>query len=125
MLKDSPVFPTLPSTDIQRSKKFYQDKLGLEIIYEDEGSVLFQAGKGSRIYLYKRPTSNAEHTLASFYVDDIYKAVEQLSENGVNFEHYDMNDIKTDKNGVAAKGDQKAAWFKDPDGNILGLSQVE
>ena len=125
MLSDNPVFPTLPTTNIQKAKVFYRNKLGLKILYEEEQGIIFQAGKNSRIYMYKRPPSSADHTQAAFYVKDIYKKIEELEENGIEFLQYDNDRVKTDKKGVAKRGKQKAAWFKDPDGNILGLSQIK
>lgn len=127
MLNNAPLYPTIPITDLERSIDFYQNKLGLkrvEIEMEDD-SAMFETGKGTKIYLYKRAPSKADHTLASFEVDDLEEVMDQLEEKGVEFERYDLPNLKTDEKGVMEMGDAKAAWFKDPDGNIFGIVQVK
>lgn len=63
----------------------------------------------------------ATNTVASFKVDDVLATVNELKGKEVTFESYDMPEIKTDENNIATFGEYKAAWFKDPDGNILAL----
>jgi len=125
MLKTAPVSPTLPSTDLKRSRDFYVDKLGLSVKKETEGSLTFEAGGGTLLYVYKRPPAPSEHTLASFQVGSVEEAVDALSANGVEFEHYDFPGLKTNEKGIAVSEEEgeKAAWFKDPDGNILAIAQ--
>jgi len=118
MLNDSPVFPSIRVTEISKAKEFYEGKLGLKVIYDQPGELLLEAGKKSRI-------STATHTLAVFYVSDIYKTLEDLASKGVKPVTYNIPGIKTDKKGVIGKGNKKGAWVKDPDGNILGLSQIK
>ncbi len=124
MLADSYVHPTLPVVDLERALKFYEGKLGLKVLSRDPspGAVL-EAGGGSRLYLYQRGATKADHTVASFKVDDVEATVKVLKEKGIVFEEYDMPGLKTDE-GVATMGDLKAAWFKDTEGNILGLSNM-
>ena len=125
MLNDSPVFPSIRVTEISKAKEFYEGKLGLKVIYDQPGELLLEAGKKSRIYLYEGEKSTATHTLAVFYVSDIYKTLEDLASKGVKPVTYNIPGIKTDKKGVIGKGNKKGAWVKDPDGNILGLSQIK
>jgi hypothetical protein len=61
--------------------------------------------------------------VAGWYVNDIEAVVDNLTENGVRFERYDQAQIATDEKGIAVLGTSKGAWFKDPDGNTLGLLQ--
>lgn len=123
MLANSPVVTTIPVTDVDRAKKFYSEVLGLqEQATPEPGGVLFVAGAGTKLFLYQRGPSTADHTLASFNVTNIETTMADLRSKGVTFEEYDMGEIKT-VNGVASMGTTKAAWFKDPDGNILGLDQ--
>jgi catechol 2,3-dioxygenase-like lactoylglutathione lyase family enzyme len=124
MLSNNPVFPSIRVSNIAAAREFYGGKLGLKVIYEKKGELLLLAGKNSRIYLYEGEKSVATHTLAVFYVDDIYKQIDELESNGVTFEHYDLPGIKTDEKGVVEHEGKKGAWFTDPDGNILGLSQI-
>ena len=124
VLTNSTVSPTLVSTNLDRSKDFYGNKLGLkeDPSMTDENGVLYQAGNGTNLYLYKRPNPPvADHTLVSFKVDNLEAEITELSQKGVVFEHYDMPGLKTDEKGIATMGPVKSAWFKDPDGNILSL----
>lgn len=125
MLANAKVIPTLPSTDLATSKKFYTEKLGLSIKSEHSGGVSFSAGGGTELYIYERPPSPAAHTLAVFSVNDLESVVDGLSAKGVKFEQYDIPGLKTDEKGIAIidSENEKAAWFKDPDGNILSVSQ--
>jgi predicted enzyme related to lactoylglutathione lyase len=126
MLSDSPVMPTIPVTDINRAIDFYANKLGLKrsAMQSEKDSALFDAGAGTMLFLYQRPPSPAQHTLASFKVEDLLKTMDDLSQNGVVFEHYDFPGLKTDEKGIAINEGSKAAWFKDPDGNILGMVEA-
>jgi catechol 2,3-dioxygenase-like lactoylglutathione lyase family enzyme len=127
MLSDSAVMPTIPVTDIQRSIDFYTNKLGLkrDAMEVEKDSALFDAGKGTMLYLYQRPPSITTHTLASFSVEDLEQTMDELIQKGVAFEHYDMPGLKTDEKGIAINEATKAAWFKDPDGNIIGIVEVK
>ena len=128
MLADAPVSAILVGTDIERAKKFYVEKLGLRLAEMPdlpEDSAMFQGGEGTMIYLYEREGgSKAEHTVAGWLVEDIEKAVEELSERGVVFEQYDMPGLKTDERGIAVSGPAKSAWFKDTEGNILAVNET-
>ncbi len=122
MLSTSVIFATAPTTDVARAKEFYTEKVGLKVMHEDEAGVALEAGSGSSIYLYKRAPSKADHTVASFMVSDIDSEVNELRSKGVKFEDYNMPGLTTE-NGIATWGKDKAAWFKDPDNNIIGLFQ--
>jgi catechol 2,3-dioxygenase-like lactoylglutathione lyase family enzyme len=130
MLNNKSINPTLPAVDIKRARKFYEEKLGLELIMEDPSPGLwFKAGNGTMLYIYQRAATRADHTVAAFEVDNIDAEVSQLKGKGVRFEEYDIPNmgIKT-VNGIAAmplEGNQmKTAWFKDSEGNILALNQM-
>ena len=124
MLANAPIAPTIPVTDLAKAREFYEGKLGLNVKQEDEGEgLLLEAGKGSMLYLYKRPPAPSQHTLASFHVQDIDAEMDELIAKGVEFEHYDMPGLKTDEKGIAVMGTMRGSWFKDPDGNILALDE--
>jgi predicted enzyme related to lactoylglutathione lyase len=114
---------TVPAEDIDRGIRFYTEVLGLKRLEAPEEQVgLFQAGKGSTILMYQRPgRTKAEHTAITFNVDDLDAVVDGLIARGVTFEQYDMGTIKTDARGISDQGSHRAAWLKDPEGNILGL----
>jgi catechol 2,3-dioxygenase-like lactoylglutathione lyase family enzyme len=125
MLSNSVVAPTLPVVDLERARKFYEEKLGLKVVRDDPSpGLMLQGGKGTKIYLYQRSATKADHTVASFEVENIDAEVNELIKKGVRFEEYDMPDmgIKT-INGIAVMNGEKAAWFKDTEGNILALGQ--
>ena len=126
MLSNAMVYPTIPATDIQRAKKFYQEKIGLKIVAEDGSpGVMFQAGRDSMLYIYQRPASHCEHTLAFFNVDNLESEVTALKGKGVMFEEYDIPsmNIKT-VNSITTSEGMKAAWFKDSEGNTLGIGEL-
>ena len=122
MLTNAHMTTILPVVDLDRACHFYGDTLGLEPAGASvEGGALFQTGDGSELELLPRPTpSKAEHTALTFEVDDVDSEVEELAAKGVSFEDYDLPGFKTEGH-IAALGDERAAWFKDPDGNILCL----
>jgi catechol 2,3-dioxygenase-like lactoylglutathione lyase family enzyme len=125
MFKNAAVLATIPAEDIDRAKTFYVDTLGFTVrMTAPDGGLLLGAGDGSSFLLY--PTQfagTAEHTVAAIAVDKIEPEVEELRSKGVVFEDYDMPGLKTE-NGIATMGDLKAAWFKDTEGNIIGVSQM-
>lgn len=123
MLSRSQITATIPSTDISKTKDFYTKKIGLSLVSEEEGMLMLEAEDKSRLLAYERPPAKSEHTLVTFLVNDIEKEVEELTAKGVVFEQYDSDWIKTDERGIAEFEGQKAAWFKDPDQNILGIAQ--
>jgi catechol 2,3-dioxygenase-like lactoylglutathione lyase family enzyme len=121
MLTDARITAIVPTTDLARARQFYGETLGLN----DLGAatpgpqVIYRCGGGTILEVYERPTAgDAQHTLASWEVDDVRAAVDELRSRGIRFEDYDLPEIKTD-DGVATAGDFQAAWFRDPDGNIL------
>jgi predicted enzyme related to lactoylglutathione lyase len=124
MLKDAPIVPYIPATDVTRARRFYEQKVGLVPREEFAGGVEYECGDRSWIYLY--PTANAGTSKASqafWEVDDVEAEVADLKSRGVVFEEYDMPGLKT-VNGIATGGGTKAAWFKDSEGNILAIIQM-
>jgi catechol 2,3-dioxygenase-like lactoylglutathione lyase family enzyme len=114
----------IPVSDEQRGRDFYGGTLGFEVLVYEEGmGIWYQAGGGSRFFVYQSVgAGQSRATLASFVVDDLDGAMEELRGKGVAFEDYDLPGLKTE-NGVATLGPVRGAWFKDPDGNILALSE--
>ncbi len=126
MLTNASVYPTIPVTDMNRAKDFYTNTLGLKLDDKSEpAGVVFKAGN-TKLYIYQRGPSRADHTLASFDVDNLEQTINELSQKGIVFEQYDIPEmgLKTDEKGIAVQGSVKGAWFKDPDGNILAISQM-
>ena len=132
MIFDAKISPTLPAVDLERGKKFYHDLLGLKVAFEDPSGIMFEARHGSQLYLYKRGPTKADHTVVSFEVDHIESEVDGLRRKGVKFEEYDIPEMNLKTvDGIATfpvppggQYETKSAWFKDPEGNILALTQM-
>jgi catechol 2,3-dioxygenase-like lactoylglutathione lyase family enzyme len=121
LLTDARITAIVPTTDLARARQFYGETLGLQETGASAPGpeVIYRCGGGTLLEVYERPSAgDAEHTLASWEVPDVRSAVDELRGRGVQFEEYDMPDIKTE-DGVATVGDFQAGWFRDPDGNIL------
>ena len=119
ILADSLAVTTVAVTDVDRAKRFYQEQVGLTILEETPFSIRFGAGKGSQLSV--RPGQpNVGQTVAHFEVDDIEAVVRELTSRGVAFEEYETP--KT-VNHIAQIGPARGAWFKDPDGNVLGVRE--
>ncbi len=125
MLQGRPVTPTLPAEDIGRARAFYEEKLGLTPLKSTEGDVMFECGGGTMLYIYERGPSVAEHTEAVFQVDDVESEINDLESRGVVFEDYDMPDVKTDEKHMATQDGYHTAWFKDTEGNIIGITDMK
>lgn len=124
MLRSAFAMASLPAEDIQRAIKFYTEVLGLKKVSEPfEGGVIFEAGNGSQFFMYQRARTKAEHTVLNFMVDNVEAEVKELAGKGVKFEQYDTPGVKTNALGIAEVEGQKAAWFTDPEGNIIAIEE--
>lgn len=120
MLSDSTIFATIAVSDIASGKKFYGETLGLEQTDENPGGVTYTSG-GGKLFVYESQTAGkGEATCAAWEVGDIESVVEDLKAKGISFEHYDFPG-GTREGDIHTMGPMKAAWFKDPDGNILSV----
>lgn len=124
MLSEFPVFPILLSLDLDASRAFYHDVLGLEVAREDEGDrIVFRAGGGTQIAVTKSTVGTADsQTQMAWRVPDIHAAVADLRARGVRIEEYVAPDPVT-RDGIADMGHSWAAWFIDPSGNCLAVVQ--
>jgi len=127
MLKDAQIGAVVPVSNLERAIEFYGDKLGLGTPERDEmpqnPGARFHIG-GGELYVYESVgAGQSRHTLCAFEVPDIESEVDDLRGRGVTIEEYDMPGMKSE-NGIIDLGNGiKGAFFKDPDGNILGLGQ--
>ena len=121
MLGNSAAIATIAVKDIQRAKKFYEGALGLKPLDSPQPEVVnYKTGK-NKILVYKSEFAGTnKSTAVTWELDDVESVVGQLKSKGVTFEHYDFPGMKL-KGDVHQAGGFKAAWFKDPDGNILAL----
>jgi catechol 2,3-dioxygenase-like lactoylglutathione lyase family enzyme len=131
VLEDGKVATRIPVRDLQRARKFYAEKLGLEPKEERPGGLLYRCSSGEFALFESAGAASGNHTQMGWEVEDIEATVEQLRARGVVFEEYDFPGLKT-VNGIAeiegnypSKGGvgERAAWFRDVDGNLFGIGQ--
>jgi catechol 2,3-dioxygenase-like lactoylglutathione lyase family enzyme len=125
MLRNRTITSIIPVHSIDQTRSFYEDKLGLKSVRKlPSGEYILTAGEGSEIALREiegvQPTGMTEIT---FEVPDIEKEITELESKGVKFEDYSDPEYKTDSHHVCTKDNMKAAWFKDPTGNVLCLHE--
>ena len=123
MLQHAPMYAYIPARDIDRARRFYEGKLGLQASLEVSGGVVYECGKGTACFLYATPNAGTSKASQAFWdVEDIEREVTELKRRGVAFERYD--DLpNVDANGISTAGGARAAWFKDSEGNIMALVQ--
>jgi predicted enzyme related to lactoylglutathione lyase len=125
MLAKGFAMATVPAEDLERAIKFYTEKLGLKKgESREEGSAIFEGAGGSKIFMYQRGRTKAEHTAITFDVADLEATVKEITAKGVKFEQYHFGPIDTNEMGIAASESSKAAWLTDTEGNILALVQT-
>ncbi len=124
MLSDYPVFPILLSTDLDASRAFYHDTLGLPIVREDAGDrIVFGSGGGTQLAVTLSTVGTRDsQTQMAWRVPDIRAAIADLRSRGVRIEEYTAPDPVT-VDGVADMGHSWAAWFIDPSRNVLAVVQ--
>ncbi|MDX6232784.1 MAG: hypothetical protein QOH68_1784 [Nocardioidaceae bacterium] len=113
MLSDARVAPTLAVTDLTRAREFYEQKLGLTVEAEVGETVRYRCGAGTGLAVFERPMEAIDRTVAAFEVENITQEVEELRDRGVEVEG-----VITLPSGI------KRAFFKDPDGNIIGMREL-
>ncbi len=121
MLTNTDAIATVPVKDIEAARKFYEDTLGLQQTRSEEPGVLgYKSGKASVLVYESEYAGTNRATAVTWAVKDLEGEVRDLKAKGIQFEHYDMPGT-TRKGDIHGSGKTKAAWFKDPDGNILAL----
>ena len=130
MLADCSVATRLPVKDLERARRFYLEKLGLEPVEERPGGLLYRCGSGHFALFESMGAPSGDHTQMGWDVVNIETTVAALKARGVVFEEYDLPGLET-TNGIAeidgnypSKGvGERGAWFRDSEGNLLGLGQ--
>lgn len=122
----------IPAHDLERAKRFYAEKLGLEPSEERPGGALYRCGQGTFALFESAGMASGTHTQMGWEVEDIEATVTELRRRGVVFETYDLPGLKT-VNGIAnvagnypSKGGvgERGVWFRDSEGNLLGIGQA-
>jgi catechol-2,3-dioxygenase len=121
MLGDANVAATIAVKDINTGKQFYGETLGLKATDDSMQGVMYQSGD-SMLFVYQSQFAGTNQaTAATWKVDDVAACVEALTAAGVAFEHYDLPGA-TMEGDIHVMGNLQAVWFKDPDGNILNVT---
>lgn len=125
MLGNASVHPVLLSTDLGRTRAFYHDKLGLEILMEDEHAIQFRCGQGTKLVVTASTTGTADsQTQIGWEVEDLQSELDELRSRGVAIEDYDLPGLVT-KDGIADFGFAWMAWIIDPGKNALSIIQIK
>jgi catechol 2,3-dioxygenase-like lactoylglutathione lyase family enzyme len=130
MLKDAKVATRLPAKDLNRARAFYSEKLGLEPVEQREGGLRYVCAAGEFAIFVSAGVQSGTHTQMSWEVDNIEVILRELRARGVEFEEYDLPGMRS-VDGIAeiagnypSKGTgERAAWFRDSEGNLLGIGQ--
>jgi catechol 2,3-dioxygenase-like lactoylglutathione lyase family enzyme len=131
MLQDSDVTARLPAQELERARTFYREKLGLEPVEERPGGLRYRCRSGAFALFASSGKPSGDHTQISFEVNDLDGVVAQLRSRGVVFEEVATPSLRT-VNGIAeVEGNypsaggvgERAAWFRDSEGNLLGIGQ--
>jgi catechol 2,3-dioxygenase-like lactoylglutathione lyase family enzyme len=124
MLSDTRAIPTIPASDMTTMRSFYVDTLGLKIQEERDDGIFFECADGTAVMLF--PSSgqaSGTHTQMSFMSADFDADVADLRSRGVRFELFDMPGM-TEVDGVYTGEGLRGVWFRDPEGNLLALTEV-
>ena len=127
MYGNTALHPVLPASDLDRAKRWYAEKLGLEPVREDEYGGAEYEIEGAMFLVYQSEFAGTNKaTAAGFRVDDFDATVAELRSAGVVFEDVDFGEFGSTVDGVLTMpgSTDKAAWFKDSEGNILSLSKM-
>ena len=124
MLASSKIIGFVPTKDAQKARTFYEGKLGFRFVSDDPFALVMRAGETMIRIAKAQDFTPAPYTVLGWEVRDIEAVVRWLQERGVAFEKYPF--VQDQERGIwTAPGGNKVAWFKDPDGNVLSVSQHE
>jgi predicted enzyme related to lactoylglutathione lyase len=125
MLEGATAHTTLPALDIERAKSFYTDKVGATPGAASEAGAFFTLG-ATTFSLYPTPNpTRGGHTQMAINVEDVDASVRELRDRGVTFEEYDMPGLKTVDGIADLGGGSRGGWFKDTEGNIVGVVKLD
>jgi catechol 2,3-dioxygenase-like lactoylglutathione lyase family enzyme len=125
MLGDHPIHPVLLAKDLAAAREFYHDRIGLEVLNENEEAIVFRCGNGTHLDVTKSTVGTADsQTQAGWEVDDLRAELAELRSRGVKVEDYDMPGLKTE-DGIADLGFAWMAWIVDPGQNALAIVQLK
>ena len=121
MLKIKRVGAAIPAQDLNRARKFYEEKLGLKPTQEQADGVLYMVGETGFLVFPSTGKASGNHTQLALDVEDLDEAVRELKRAGVKLEEYDLPNFKSRDGIVEMPDGTKGAWFKDTEGNLIGV----
>lgn len=124
MVAENRISAVVCSTDLELSRAFYEEKVGLVLSPETiPNHLVFEGANGTTLLVYGRPSPNlADHTQVRLWSDDVAADVAELVARGVAFDHVEFGDFRM-VDHVLTTPVGRSAWFKDPDGNTIALFQ--
>jgi catechol 2,3-dioxygenase-like lactoylglutathione lyase family enzyme len=131
MLSNSSVATRIPCQDLERARRFYEEKLGLTPAEERPGGLRYVCRSGEFALFLSAGAASGDHTQMGFEVDDIDATIAELRARGLEFEEYDLPGFKTVNGIVEVEGTypskggigERGAFFRDSEGNLLGVGQ--
>jgi len=130
MLKDARVATRLPAQDLERARTFYSEKLGLDPAEERPGGLLYRCAGGDFALFQTAGAPSGDHTQMAFEVNDLEAVVAELRGRGLSLEEYEMPGMSTVDGITEVPGNypskgagERAVWFRDSEGNLIGLGQ--
>jgi len=122
MLSEQRCAPMIPASDLDRAKKWYADMLGFQPNAEDPNGIQYLTGDGTEFWIYPSQFAGTNQATAmGWMAEDLSSEMEELRSRGVTFEEYDIPNVKTVQGVAEFEPGERAAWFKDSEGNILAL----
>jgi catechol 2,3-dioxygenase-like lactoylglutathione lyase family enzyme len=122
VLKDGRIAARIPTQDLDRARRFYSEKLGLEPSEEREGGLLYRFSNGEFALFESAGSSPGTFTQMAWEVDDIEATVADLGSRGVEFEYEGITEVSGNYPSKGGKG-ERGVWFRDSEGNMLGIGQ--
>ncbi|HYU62830.1 MAG TPA: VOC family protein [Verrucomicrobiae bacterium] len=124
MLKVTRVGTAIPAQDVERARAFYEQKLGFKPSTEDREGVSYMFGETGFFIFQSMGKASGDHTQMALDVEDVEEAANELKRLGVKLEEYDVPGFKSHDGIVDLPGGGKGAWFKDTEGNLIGLGTL-
>ena len=122
MLKIKRVGTAIPAQDVKRARQFYEQKLGLKPSEEQpDGGAMYMVGETGFLVFASSGKASGDHTQMVIDLEDVDAAVRELKSKGVKLEEYDMPNFKSHDGIVDLPDGSKGAWFKDTEGNLIGI----
>jgi catechol 2,3-dioxygenase-like lactoylglutathione lyase family enzyme len=119
-LADGQIAARIPVRDLERAKAWYSEKLGLEPVEERPGGARYEGASGGFTLFESEGQASGTHTQMAWEVDDFEATIEELRARGVSFEEFGITEVPGHYPSKEARG-EKAAWFRDSDGNLFGI----